>query len=194
MRSQLGKHGAVYGIDEGGIDDGGIYGGAGEDRTGEDRTGGGTDVSERLCVAVESVLGGWVERSVRRRLIDWTGSADPAAMAAAATSGRRAAVEVGAELRRLLATDIDQQWTNPLSILRRAVRYPTAVLRGAGVPPIVRDSYDERHFPDDDYGLTPLTFADVDPSLHDLGLAWGATKARAHLARHGPHRQGGGPR
>ena len=194
LRSQLGKHGAVGGNDDGSIDHGGTDHG-GTDYGGTDSgTDGDTDVSERLCVAVESALGGWVERSVRRRLIDWTGSADPAAMAAAATSGRRAAVEVGAEFRRLLATDVDQQWTNPLSILRRAVRYPTAVLRGAGVPPIVRDAYDERHFPDDDYGLTPLTFADVDPSLHDLGLAWGATKARAHLARHGPSRRGGGPR
>jgi hypothetical protein len=75
-----------------------------------------------------------------------------------------------------------------LSILRRAVRYPTGVLRSAGVPPIVRDAYDERHFPDDDYGLTPLAFADVGPTLHDAGLAWGAAKAMVHLERRRPSR------
>ena len=141
-------------------------------------------VGEQLADAVEQALPGWVDRSVRRRLIDWGGTADPEVLDRAADAGQRAAVEVGAELRRLMATDVDEQWTNPLSILRGAVRYPTAVLRHAGVPPIVRDDFDERHFPDDDYGLVPLAFADIDPALHDLGLAWGAAKAMAHLRRH----------
>lgn len=143
------------------------------------------DPAERLASAVEELLPAWVERSVRRRLLDWKGAADPQAMTEAVDAGRRASGEVGAELRRLLAADIDEQWTNPLAILRRAVRFPTEVLRRAGVPPLVRDDFDERHFPDDDYGLAPLTFADVDPSLADLGLAWGAAKARLHLMRHG---------
>lgn len=127
----------------------------------------------------------WVKRSVRERLCDWSGSADPTAMADAITAGYQASEEVGSELRRLLATDIDEQWTNPLALLRSAVRFPTEVLRRAGVPPVVRDAYDETHFPDDDYDLVPRSFADIDPSLHDPGLAWGASKAHAHLARHG---------
>lgn len=142
------------------------------------------EAGERLAAAVEAALPVWVERSVRRRLIDWTGVADPEVVQRAAGAGTTAAVEVGAELRRLVATDVDQQWTNPLSILRAAARYPTAVLRQAGVPPIVRDDFDERHFPDDDYGLVPMAFADVDPALHELGLAWGAAKAMVHLRRH----------
>lgn len=143
------------------------------------------DSGERLARAVEAVLPAWVERSVRQRLTEWSGSADPEVMARAGEEGRRAVADVVPELRRLLATDVDEQWTNPLSIVRRAVRRPTGVLRSAGVPPVVREAYDERHFPDDDYGLTPRTFADVDPSLHEVGLLWGVAKARAHLARHG---------
>jgi hypothetical protein len=143
------------------------------------------DAAERLAAAVEGVLPAWVERSVRRRLSDWTGGADPAVMSQTVAVGHRASAEVGDELRRLLAADIDEQWTNPLAILRGAVRYPAEVLRRAGVPPIVRDEFDERHFPDDDYGLVPRAFADVDPSLADVGLAWGAAKAHAHLTRHG---------
>ncbi len=142
------------------------------------------DAGERLAAAVEAALPGWVERSVRRRLVDWNGSAAPDVVRQATEAGRRAAMEVGGELRRLVAADVDEQWTNPLSILRGAVRYPTAVLRQAGVPPVVRDDFDERHFPDDDYGLVPLAFADIDPALHDLGLAWGAAKAMVHLRRH----------
>ena len=68
-------------------------------------------------------------------------------------------------------------------MVRRAVVYPTAVLRGAGVPPVVRDADAEARFPDDDYDLTPAAFADLDPSLHEPGLVWGAAKAHVHLAR-----------
>ncbi len=143
------------------------------------------DISERLAAAVEGTLPQWVERSVRQRLCDWSDAADPKAMVDAVAAGHQACEEVGTELRRLLVTDVDEQWTNPLAVLRSAVRFPTEVLRRAGVPAVVRDAYDEAHFPDDDYDLIPRTFADVDPSLHDLGLAWGASKAHAHLARHG---------
>jgi hypothetical protein len=111
-------------------------------------------------------------------------------MAEAAAAGVLAIDEVMPRLRELLATDVDEQRTNPLSLLRGAVRYPTEVLRSAGVPAVVRDEFDERAFPDDVYGLTPASFADVDPSLHEPGLTWGAAKAHVHLSR----RRGGGGR
>jgi hypothetical protein len=41
-------------------------------------------------------------------------------------------------------------------------------------------------FPDDDYGLTPASFADIDPALAEPGLAWGAAKAWVHRRRHQP--------
>ena len=145
--------------------------------------------ADALVAAVEAALPRWVERSVRRLLVAYVGSADPLVMAQAAEAGRRAVEEVVPELRALLATDVDEQRTNPLSLLRGAVRYPTAVLREAGVPPVVRDDFSERSFPDDDYDLTPASFADVDPSLHEPGIAWGAAKAYVHLAR---RRAGGG--
>ena len=86
-------------------------------------------------------------------------------------------------MRGLLALDIDEQRTTPLSLLRGAVRYPTEVLRAAGVPRVVRDEAQERLFPDDDYDLAPASFADVSPDLADVGLAWGAAKAFTHLQR-----------
>ena len=58
-----------------------------------------------------------------------------------------------------------------------------AVLRAAGASPVPRDDFDVRNFPDDVYGLSPATFADVDPALHEPGLVWGAAKAHVHLAR-----------
>ena len=138
---------------------------------------------EALAAAIERALPGWVERSVGRLASAFHGRVDDEVRAAAAEAGRRAGTEVGREVRELLARDIDDQPTTPLSLLRRAVRYPTGVLRAAGVPPVVRDEAQERLFPADDYDLAPANFADVSPDLADVGLAWGAAKAYTHLER-----------
>ncbi|HEX2272900.1 MAG TPA: hypothetical protein VHG90_03390 [Acidimicrobiales bacterium] len=142
-----------------------------------------------LADAIEAALPGWVERSVARTAEGYFGQVDPHVMAAAVEAGRRARDDVGPRVRALLEADIDDQRTTPLSLLRGAVRYPTGVLRDAGVPPVERDKIQTRLFPDDVYDLAPATFADVHPSLAEVGLAWGAAKAFVHLQRHG---KGGG--
>ena len=141
-----------------------------------------------LADAVEAAVPGWVERSVERVLVAWQGEADPDVLARARAAGEQARDAVMADLRPLLEADIDEQRTTPLTILRAAVRFPTEVLRDAGVPGVVRDEDSARRFPDDEYGLTPASFADVDPSLHEPGIAWGAAKAHTHLRRHRPGR------
>lgn len=135
-----------------------------------------------LADAIIVALPGWVERCVASRLP----APDPAAMAAAAEAGRRAAAEVGDGVRALLSLDIDDQRTTPLSVLRAAVRYPTEVLLAAGVPPVDRDPIQARLLPDDPYDLNPARFADVDPALAEPGMVWGAAKALAHRRRHAP--------
>lgn len=136
-----------------------------------------------LAGGIEAHLGGWVVRCVETRLTEWSGEVRPEVRAAAERAGDRARVEVGPLVREALEIDIDDRPASPLSILRRAVRYPTEVLAAAGVPHVVRDDVDERLFPDDVYGLTPASFADVHPTLHEPGLAWGAAKAFVHLSR-----------
>ncbi len=144
-----------------------------------------------LADAIEAALPAWVERSVARILEEHFGRAEPELMAAAAEAGRRARDDVGPRVRALLAADVDEQRTTPLSLLREAVRYPTGVLREAGVPPADRDRVQARLFPDDVYDLAPATFADLDPALAEPGIAWGAAKAYVHLQRHGSGRAGG---
>lgn len=93
----------------------------------------------------------------------------------------RAAADLLAQLADLLGTDVDEQRTTPLTLLRDAVREPTQLLRELGaVPP---SSPDADRFPDDVYRLGPATWSDVDPSLHEPGLTWGAWKAMTVLAR-----------
>jgi uncharacterized protein (DUF1800 family) len=135
-----------------------------------------------LADAIVAAVPGWVERSVARRMP----APDPSVAEAAREAGRRAVAEVGVEVRALLQADIDEQWTTPLALLRAAVRYPTGVLEAAGVAPVERDPIQARLLPDDLYDLSPASFADVDPSLAEPGMVWGAAKALAHRRRHAP--------
>lgn len=88
------------------------------------------------------------------------------------------------ELTRLLDSDIDQQWSSPLEIVRSLVPAITAELRDLDAPVVRRDARSVELLADDLYGITPATFADIDESLHPLGLGWGAAKAHVHLRRH----------
>jgi len=143
---------------------------------------------EALHAAVVAALPGWVERCVSVRV---AGTVPGPVAAAAREAGVRAAAEVGERLRVLLETDVDAQRTNPLSILRGAVRHPTSVLEAAGVAPVERDRVALAMFPDDVYDLSPATWRDVDESLHEPGLVWGAWKAHVHLSRRRAPGRGG---
>jgi hypothetical protein len=140
-------------------------------------------IATALADAVELALPAWVERSVVARVEAHRGVVDGATRAAAEAAGRRAVEDVGARVRALLATDVDEQRANPLALLRSAVRYPTEVLAAAEVPPVVRSPFDVDAFPDDAYGLSPATWGDLDPALHERGLVWGAAKAHVVLRR-----------
>jgi hypothetical protein len=141
---------------------------------------------QQLADAVDAVLAQWVERCVVLRAVQSGLAETPELREAAARAGQRATSEVAPRLRAFLDLDVDAQTTTPLAILRQAVAYPTRVLSEAGVPTVVRDRFSEANFPDDAYDLTPAKLADIDPSLADPGLAWGAAKAMAHLQRHRP--------
>jgi hypothetical protein len=144
------------------------------------------DYATALADGLDATLATWVVRCVTGLMTAWSGSVDPDVVVAAEEAGARCREEIGGEIRRLLAADIDQQRGTPLAVLRRAVSYPTAVLVAAGVPPLERDSFAEQVFPDDLYDLSPASFADIDPSLTDAGLAWGAAKAFEPTRRHRP--------
>lgn len=87
------------------------------------------------------------------------------------------------QLTDLLATDVDQQRTNPLALYRAAVAAPTELLRSIGVPPPPADVFIAERFPNDVYQLGPASFGDIDPRLSQPGLVWGAWKAMTVLHR-----------
>ncbi len=81
----------------------------------------------------------------------------------------------------------EAQRSTPLEIVRRAYREPTAVLAAAGIPPVERDEFAERAWPDDTYGLVVHGLGDLgDDDLAPLQMAWGMAKAKVVRARVDP--------
>jgi hypothetical protein len=136
-----------------------------------------------LADGVDALLPAWVERKVAERIAEAGRAMTDDDRSRAEAAGVQARIEVGGQVRALLARDVDDQPTGPLALLRGAVRHPTAVLAAAGVPPVARDEVARRLHPDDAYDLTPAAFADISPDLHEPGLLWGAAKAHVVLAR-----------
>jgi hypothetical protein len=136
-----------------------------------------------LADGVDALLPGWVARVVGERFAAAGRSMTDDDRDRTRAAAQRARVEVGDQVRALLARDVDDQPTGPLALLRTAVRHPTGVLAAAGVPEVERDEVARRLHPDDPYDLTPAAFADISPELHEPGLVWGAAKAHVVLAR-----------
>ncbi|MEX2256346.1 MAG: hypothetical protein WEC34_12970 [Acidimicrobiia bacterium] len=89
-----------------------------------------------------------------------------------------ATARVVADLDELFARDPVEQRATPFEVVRGSVREPTELLRAVGVPPVVRDEFEERAWPGDHYGLTPRAPSDLGGG--ELGpalLAWGLAKA-----------------
>jgi hypothetical protein len=142
---------------------------------------------DAIVAGVERELPGWVERSVTRILDAWgRTSPDERARAErdAAVAGRDTTARVTEELRALFALDPEEQRSTPLEIVRHAYREPTAVLAAAGIPPVERDEFAERAWPDDTYGLVVHGLGELgDQELAPLQLAWGMAKAKVVRAR-----------
>ncbi|MEO7398462.1 MAG: hypothetical protein ABIW84_07860 [Ilumatobacteraceae bacterium] len=138
---------------------------------------------QQLLDAVSRAVAPWLERCVVETSRRLTGGCTDDLRTAAATMAAESAPTVVEQLRELFETDVEQQRTNPLSVLRAAVRHPTEVLARARIPPVRRDEFAERAFPVDVYALSPATWADVDESLREPGLIWGAWKAKSVLDR-----------
>ena len=136
--------------------------------------------SSKLLVAVRAVAETWLSRAFDKVVSEQGLVVDPHGRLAAVIRARDEATD---RLEELLRTDVIEQRTNPLSILRSVTRHLTVELLARGARPIEQDEFHRRTFPDDVFGLCPATWADIDPSLADCGIEWGAWKAAEVLRR-----------
>lgn len=136
----------------------------------------GAEIADR----VERVLADWLVARVGAIADAW-GRCAPDVRAAldagATTAGAAVAARVGADLRAFFARPAADQVATPLQIVRSAVPVATDLLAAAGIPPVERDEFAARAFPEDTYGLVPASLADLgDDDLAALQLAWGVAK------------------
>ena len=133
--------------------------------------------------AIEATVGPWLIGSVRRVAAAQGLAGGDRLLLVAEAAANQAKADVLPRIRELLATDIDEQTTTPLALLREAVGPATTALADVGAAPVPRDPFAVRAFPEDLYGLAPATFEDIAPELKGPGLEWGAAKAFVHLRR-----------
>ncbi|NBO53285.1 MAG: hypothetical protein EBU84_01555 [Actinobacteria bacterium] len=120
------------------------------------------EAAEQLLAAADGVIPLWLERCVRKILLEQrieSGEAD----AKISLMVRQASPMVMGELGASVTG--------------------TLVLSELGAKEVHRDDFSRQSFPNDIFGLSPATWIDVDESLHDPGLIWGAWTAREALDR-----------
>lgn len=140
-------------------------------------------LSEDLANRIEATLAPWTISNIERLSSAAGISLTDEQRSAVEAAAQQCQLEVGARVRDLLAADIDDQRTTPLVLLRDGAAFATALLAELGVPEVVRDEFERRSFPNDIYGLSPASLADVDQSLAEPGMIWGAAKAHLYKRR-----------
>jgi hypothetical protein len=141
-----------------------------------------TDPPAELLRVARDVSAAWMRRSLAAAIVSAGDDPDrwQADIERVASSEADALLVAVAEL---LATDVDEQRTTPLSLFRRSNVGLTSWLHSIGVPPPRPDAVARAGPADDPYQLGPVTWSDIDPVLHEPGLAWGAWKAMEVLGR-----------
>lgn len=82
-------------------------------------------------------------------------------------------------LTDLLTLPFPDQRRGPLEVFQEAMKFPTEILREAGVETPRRDPPAEAALPGDSYDLAPVSSRDLGEEIWTIHLTWGATKARA---------------
>lgn len=139
--------------------------------------------ADALVDAVDAVVARWVAASILSRAADAGVPIDAELRATIDAVAQRTRDELVVALRELLVTDVDEQRTTPLALVRDSTRHASALLDELGVPAAERDEFAQRSFPGDRHDLAPASMRQVDESLHEPSMVWGAAKAHIHLRR-----------
>lgn len=143
---------------------------------GAEGTGPTGSIPAELFAAVDAVFEAWY----LGRVVTIAGAPDERLTVAA----HDAAAWVRTELGELLSADAEAQRVNPLQLLREASRFATPVLESMGAARPVRDEFESRAMPEDQWAVGPLAWIDLGDRVHEAGITWGAWKAATIISRH----------
>ncbi|MGI9624274.1 MAG: hypothetical protein ACR2PK_15680 [Acidimicrobiales bacterium] len=143
-------------------------------------------IAERLHDSAVAATPGWIRSSVVRVAASQGIVISESDEELIQDAQARGEVFVDERLGRLLRTDFSEQKSTPLSVFRDAARFPVEVLHQLGATEVTRIDVERWAFPNDPFGVTPASLADLGPEVQEAGIAWGAAKAHVHLTRHRP--------
>ena len=138
--------------------------------------------SARLLEGANLVVGDWVHRLIRQQL-EVNKISDSRVGDLCIPVINAVGDHVSAALVELLNTDVLEQRVNPLTIFRNSTQPITDLLVVLECRPVERDEFNRRSFPNDFFGLSPATWADIDERMVEPGLEWGAWKAASVMMR-----------
>lgn len=142
------------------------------------------DPANVLLSAARRTIPTWLERRLFEQVAGSAdGDVDEATAARVAAVAASTAADMLVALAALLNAELDDQATSPLAVIRAGVGPANALLSDLGATPPTLDEFERRNFPDDRYRLGPKSWSDIDPSLHEPGLTWGAWKAFTLMRR-----------
>jgi len=124
--------------------------------------------SQTLRAALVAAYLPYLREVLRRRGVDAPG------LESALEEGRAWLDEA---LEALFSLPFARQSRGPLELFQDAVRFPTAVLQGAGIPAVARDEAAALALPGDLYDLAPASSQVLGEDVWGAHLAWGAAKA-----------------
>ncbi|MCU1494024.1 MAG: putative acetyltransferase [Acidimicrobiaceae bacterium] len=142
------------------------------------------EAAAALADELDASLPSWIRGTIEQRVEAAFGAVTPEASKGARDAAERVRAEIVPRIHDLLGSDMDAHRTTPQALVRQAVPYATAVLRGLGVPELRRDAFVSERFPDDVYDLTPASLAALGEETGELAIIWGAAKAHEHRLRH----------
>ncbi len=140
-------------------------------------------ISGEFANSVSEALSGWlvgiaVDRSVQGG-VDPSGEVHERIVAVV----RQLVADLEPRVRQAISADVDQPTGSPLAVLRDGIGPLNGLLSEIGAAPPRRDRVAVEIFPEDTYELGPAAFSDIDPSLQEAGITWGAARAHVHLQR-----------
>jgi hypothetical protein len=93
------------------------------------------------------------------------------------------AAALSPQLERVLTADVDGGSGSPLAVVRSGTGTLNDLLDELGIPRPARDDFSVSRFPEDRHDVGPAAFVDIDESVHEPGIMWGAARAHVHLRR-----------
>jgi hypothetical protein len=141
------------------------------------------EIAADLLDAMVDAIPAWVRRTVEARAAGSEIALDEPQRGRIAQVASDLAAALTPQLEQVLTADVDGGSGSPLAVVRSGTGTLNDLLDELGIPRPARDDFSVSRFPEDRHDIGPAAFVDIDESVHEPGIMWGAARAHVHLRR-----------